>query len=67
MKTTVVIDEKILEEAMKAANVKTKRDAIEVALLELIRKKKRDGLMEALGTFKVDLTLEELEKLRSEP
>ncbi|MBI4330604.1 MAG: type II toxin-antitoxin system VapB family antitoxin [Chloroflexi bacterium] len=67
MKTTVVIDEKILEEAMKAANVKTKREAIEVALLELIRKKKRDGLMEALGTFKVDLTLEELEKLRSEP
>lgn len=66
MKTTVVIDEKLLKEAMEVAKVKTKKAAIEKGLQELIRSRNRDKLRQELGTFDISLTLEELERLRSE-
>ncbi len=65
MKTTIDIDDKILEQVMKAANVKTKREAVEIALTEFIKKRKREDLIKSLGTFKIDLTQEELEQMRS--
>jgi len=66
MKTTVVIDEDLLREAMEAAGVKTKREAIEAGLRELVRRKNLEALRKELGTFELDLTPEELERLRSE-
>jgi len=66
MKTTVVIDEDLLREAMEAAGVKTKREAIEAGLRELVRRKNLEVLRKELGTFELDLTPEELERLRSE-
>jgi len=66
MKTTVVIDEDLLREAMEAAGVKTKREAIEAGLRELVRRKNLEVLRKELGTFELDLTAEELERLRSE-
>ncbi|MBF8266400.1 MAG: type II toxin-antitoxin system VapB family antitoxin [Dehalococcoidia bacterium] len=67
MKTTVVIDDDLLREAIEVAGVKTKRDAIELALRELVRVKNREALIRELGTYDLDMTLEELERLRSEP
>ena len=67
MKTTVVIDDDLLREAIEVAGVKTKRDAIELALRELVRLKNREALIRELGTYDLDMTLEELERLRSEP
>ncbi|RLD97585.1 MAG: type II toxin-antitoxin system VapB family antitoxin [Aquificota bacterium] len=66
MKTTVVIDDKLLKEAMEAIGARTKKETIEAGLKELVRKKNLQALKEELGTFDLDLTLEELEKLRSE-
>ena len=66
MKTTVVIDDKLLKEAMEAIGARTKKETIEAGLKELVRKKYLQALKEELGTFDLDLTLEELEKLRSE-
>jgi Arc/MetJ family transcription regulator len=66
MKTTIVINEELLREAMKVAGVKTKREAIEVGLRELVRRRNLEALKEELGTFDLDLSLEELERLRSE-
>ncbi len=63
-KTTVVIDEKLLEDAVRAAGVKTKREAIEAGLRELIRKAGREMLRKELGTFNLDLTLKKLQQLR---
>jgi len=65
MKTTMVIDENLLQEAMEAIGAKTKRETIEAGLRELVRKKNQEALKEELGTFDLDLTLEELEKLRN--
>ena len=66
MKTTVVIDEELLDRAMKAAEVRTKREAIEIGLRELVRKANMRALREELGTFDLNLSLEELEQLRDE-
>jgi Arc/MetJ family transcription regulator len=63
-KTTVVIDEKLLEEAVRAARVRTKREAIEAGLRELVRGSAREALRKELGTFELDLTLKELKRLR---
>jgi Arc/MetJ family transcription regulator len=67
VKTTVVIDDNLLRDAVKAAGVKTKREAIELGLKELVRKKNLKALKEELGTYDLDSSLEELERLRSEP
>jgi len=64
-KTTVIIDEKLLEEAIAAIGARTKREAIEAGLRSLIQQYNREALLEELGTFDIDLTLEELERLRN--
>ncbi len=66
MKTTVVINEELLREAMKVAQAKTKREAIEAGLRELVRRKNIDAFREELGTFDLELALEELERLRGD-
>jgi len=66
MKTTVVIDDELLREAMEATGAKTKREAIESGLRELVRRKSLKALREELGSFDLDLSLEELERRRSQ-
>lgn len=65
-KTTVIIDDELLNEAMKASGAKTKREAITTGLKELIRRKNVEALRQELGTFDLALSLDELEKLRDE-
>ena len=65
MKTTVVIDDDLLQEAIKVAKARTKREAIEAGLRELVRQKNIEALRQELGTYDLDLSLEELERLRS--
>lgn len=65
-KTTVLIDEALIEEALKVTNLKTKKDVIERGLRELLRMKNRELLRKELGTFDIDLSLDELKKKRSE-
>jgi Arc/MetJ family transcription regulator len=64
-KTTVMIDEHLLEEAVRATGARTKKEAIEAGLRSLIQQHNRDALRKELGTFEMDLTLEELERLRN--
>jgi Arc/MetJ family transcription regulator len=61
-KTTVKIDEALLAEAIKATGAKTQREAIEAGLRYLVRRKNREALRKELGTFDIDLSLEELER-----
>lgn len=65
-KTTVVIDDKLLEAAIKVTGAKSKRQAIEEGLKELVCRKNIEALRKELGTFDLDLTLAGLEKLRKE-
>ncbi len=63
-KTTVVLDDELIERALNLTNLKTKKEVIEEGLRELIRKKNRELLRKELGTYDIDLTIEELERLR---
>ncbi len=65
-KTTVFIDETLIDLALKASNLKTKREVIEAGLKELVRKRNRELLRQELGTFDMDLSLGELKKRRAE-
>lgn len=56
MRTTLDLPEKLLEKAMKAANIKTKTKVIVQALEELIRRHKIAELKKFKG--KVDLELD---------
>lgn len=64
-KTTIQIDESLLREAIDAIGAKTKKEAIEAGLKYLVQRKNREALREELGTFDIDLTLPELERLRN--
>lgn len=63
-KTTVVIDDELLDEAMRVAGARTKRQAISDGLRELIRRKNLEAFRRELGTFDLALSTEELERLR---
>ena len=65
-KTTVLIDEVLIKEALRATNLKTKKSVIELGLKELLRIKNRELLRRELGTFDIDLSLEELSRKRAE-
>lgn len=64
-KTTLLIDEDLLAAAIKAIGARTKKEAIEAGLRSLVRYRNREALRKELGTFEIDLTLEELERLRN--
>ena len=65
-KTTVVIDEELMEEAMNASELRTKREVLEEGLRELVRKRNRQLLRGDLGTFDLDLTLQSLDRDRQD-
>ncbi|NOX20372.1 MAG: type II toxin-antitoxin system VapB family antitoxin [Nitrospirae bacterium] len=66
MRMTVTLDKSLLEEAQTLLGKKTKKEVIEVALKELIRKKRREQAIEHAGKIKIDITVDELLKLRQQ-
>ncbi len=63
-KTTVLINEQLLKTAMEAIGARSKQEAIEAGLRSLVRQRNREAFRKELGTFEIDLTLKELERLR---
>lgn len=66
MRRTVVIDDKLLDEARGALGTKGVHDTVEKALREAVRRYRLQELRGSLGTFDLSLTSEELERLRNE-
>lgn len=58
MRTTLDLPEKLLQEAMKVARVKTKTNVIVLALNELIRKSKISDLKKFKGKVDLDIDLD---------
>ena len=65
-KTTVEIDERLLREARDITHLKTKKAIIERGIRELLRMHTQKILKQELGSFDIDLSLDELNKRRSE-
>jgi Arc/MetJ family transcription regulator len=67
MRTTLDIDDEILQETINATKAPSKKKAIEKALREYLRMKQRQNLLARIGSWKdFDLSLEELDRLRNE-
>jgi Arc/MetJ family transcription regulator len=64
MRKTLFIDENLLQEAKKASGARTKREAVEIALEEYVRKKKAEKLIEFEGKIELSFTLSEFLKRR---
>jgi len=54
MPTNLALDDQLIEEARRAGKHKTKKEAVNAALDEYVRKRKQMRILEAFGTFSVD-------------
>ena len=54
MPTNLALDDQLIEEARRAGKHKTKKEAVNAALDEYVRKRKQMRMVEAFGTFSVD-------------
>lgn len=61
---TIEIDAALLEEARRTLGVRTKREAIERALQELVRQRRRRAIRAHAGKVELELTQETLRALR---
>lgn len=64
MRTTIDLPEEKPEEARRLLGTKTKCERLERALDEAIRAAKADEIRAKLGTYRIDLTREDILKLR---
>ncbi len=64
MRTTLDLDAELMEEARRISNGKSKKAVIEEALREFVNARLRRRLIERIGKWEIDLTLEDLRKLR---
>ena len=60
MRTNIVIDDKLLEEAMKYTKITIKKDLVNHALSELIKLNKRQNLKSLQGKVQWDGNLNEM-------
>jgi len=54
MATNLALDDKLLEEALKIGNMKTKKDTVTTALQEFISRRKQLKFLELAGTIDFD-------------
>jgi Arc/MetJ family transcription regulator len=61
---TLEIDDRLMREALEVSGVGTKTGVIEEALREFIRSRRIKQLREMIGTYEIDLTPEDLRRMR---
>ncbi|MBI1819410.1 MAG: type II toxin-antitoxin system VapB family antitoxin [Nitrospirae bacterium] len=67
MRTTIDINDKLIDEVIKASGAKSKKGAVVIALQEYIKAKKREELKNLIGSYdEFGLSLKDLEKIRRE-
>ena len=54
MPTNLAIDDRLIEEARKLGNHRTKKDAVTAALDEYIRRRRQQGILSLFGTIEYD-------------
>jgi Arc/MetJ family transcription regulator len=61
-----VVDDRLLEEARQALGTRSIRATVDAGLRELVRAHRLRAFRDALGTIELDLTLDELARLRQD-
>jgi Arc/MetJ family transcription regulator len=66
MATNLALDDRLIEEARRAGKHKTKREAVNAALDEYVRRRKQMKILDAFGTVAFDPAYDyKAERLRS--
>jgi Arc/MetJ family transcription regulator len=60
MRTNIEIDEKLMDEILQKTSIKTKKEAVDIALREFLRKIKLQELADLRGKMKWEGNLEEM-------
>jgi Arc/MetJ family transcription regulator len=60
MRTNIVIDDDLMQEALQTTGLKTKREVVEIALQTLIRLKKQERIKAFRGTLPWDGNLDQM-------
>jgi len=62
MRTNIVIDDSLMNDAMKLTGIATKREAVELGLKTLIRLKKQESIKKYRGKLKWEGDLDDMRK-----
>ena len=62
MRTNIVIDDDLLEDAMRATGAKTKREAVELGLAALVRLKEQEEIRGLRGKLRWTGDLDEMRR-----
>jgi Arc/MetJ family transcription regulator len=60
MRTNIVIDDKLMNDALKATGLKTKKEAVELGLRTLIRLHQQEKIKSLKGKLKWDGDLDDM-------
>ncbi len=63
-RTNIVLDDRLVDEAFRLTRLKTKKELVNYALEELVRKRKRKGLLKLEGRVAWTGDLAEMRKSR---
>lgn len=63
-KTTVELDDRLLDRARRAIRARTMRETLEAGLRALVAQSEREALRRELGTYRLNLTPKLLSRLR---
>ncbi len=66
MKTLIDIQDDLMKELLKESKSKTKKAAVTLAITEFINRKKRERLMSLMGKLDLNMTQEDLERMRED-
>ena len=66
MRTLVDIQDELMEELLRTAKVKTKKEAITLAIKSFLKQKKKERLSDLLGRYEFGYTQEQLEEMRED-
>jgi len=64
MRTNIVLDDKLVEEGKRLTGVKTKRELVNLALRELIERRRRKNLLKFEGKIEWEGNLNEIRRSR---
>lgn len=62
MRTNIVIDDKLMEQALKATGLKTKKDVVEQGLKLLVKRKNQQSIRSLRGQISWEGDLDEMRK-----
>ena len=60
MRTNIVIDDKLMSEALKVTGLSTKKEAVELGLKLIVKQNKQQAIRKLRGKLKWDGDLEEM-------